>query len=345
MPPRMTIRSAGLTTSTLRGGRTGGRTGREGGRTRGRFGDLGNGEIDGQGGQNLLPTILAQVGEQGRNQGNGRNQNSDTINDNIRGDIRDVIANNDRRGFTYKEFLACNLKEYDGNGCSIVYTRWIEKMKSVQNMSGCEVNQKVKYNAGLFVGKALMWCYSQIYTRGREADVAGTLADEALRNGSIKKNLEKKGNGGESSKDRNVRDDNKRTRTGNAFATTTNPIKRENTGTVPKCTTYKTYHPPEAPCRTCFNCNCPGHYAKDCRVVPKNVNPVNARNLTAARGACYECGSTDLYKSACLMLNQAQGPGGNSPNQAFANNGGQGRGNQGNQSRGKAFMLGAEEAR
>ncbi|GJZ84605.1 putative reverse transcriptase domain-containing protein [Tanacetum coccineum] len=33
------------------------------------------------------------------------------------------------------------------------------------------------------------------------------------------------------------------------------------------------------------------------------------------------------------------------PNQVAANNGGQGRGNQGNQARGRAFMLGAEEAR
>ncbi|GJT97507.1 hypothetical protein Tco_1093025 [Tanacetum coccineum] len=32
-------------------------------------------------------------------------------------------------------------------------------------------------------------------------------------------------------------------------------------------------------------------------------------------------------------------------NQVAANNGGQGRGNQGNQARGRAFMLGAEEAR
>ncbi|GJR28492.1 hypothetical protein Tco_1104724 [Tanacetum coccineum] len=35
----------------------------------------------------------------------------------------------------------------------------------------------------------------------------------------------------------------------------------------------------------------------------------------------------------------------NHPNQVAANNGGQGRGNQGNQARGRAFMLGAEEAR
>ncbi|GKF48969.1 reverse transcriptase domain-containing protein, partial [Tanacetum coccineum] len=57
------------------------------------------------------------------------------------------------------------------------------------------------------------------------------------RNGSIKKNPEKRGNRGEPSKDRNVRDDNKRTRTGNAYATTTNPVGRENTGTIPKCST------------------------------------------------------------------------------------------------------------
>ncbi|GJR07631.1 hypothetical protein Tco_0790283 [Tanacetum coccineum] len=62
----------------------------------------------------------------------------------------------------------------------------------------------------------------------------GTLTDEAIRNGSLKKNLEKKGNSGEPSKDRNSRDDNKRTRTGNAFATTTNPVRRENTCTTPK---------------------------------------------------------------------------------------------------------------
>ncbi|GJU02354.1 putative reverse transcriptase domain-containing protein [Tanacetum coccineum] len=42
---------------------------------------------------------------------------------------------------------------------------------------------------------------------------------------------------------------------------------------------------------------------------------------------------------------RAQGPEENHPNQVAANNGGQGRGNQGNQARGRAFMLGAEEAR
>ncbi|GJZ08911.1 putative reverse transcriptase domain-containing protein [Tanacetum coccineum] len=131
---------------------------------------------------------------------------------------------------------------------------------------------------------------------------------------------------GEPSKDKNGMDDNKRTRTGNAFATTTNPIGRENTSAWPKCATCNSYHAPGGLCRTCFNCNRPSHFAKDYRVVSRNVNPVNVRNPTPARRACYERGSTDHLKSACPRLNRAQGPGGNCPNQVVANKGGQGRG-------------------
>ncbi|GJR85665.1 hypothetical protein Tco_0209676 [Tanacetum coccineum] len=35
-------------------------------------------------------------------------------------------------GCSYKEFLACNPKKYDGKGGVVVLTRWIEKMDSVQ---------------------------------------------------------------------------------------------------------------------------------------------------------------------------------------------------------------------
>ncbi|GKB57892.1 reverse transcriptase domain-containing protein [Tanacetum coccineum] len=303
--------SVGWPAAASRGGGTGGRAGRGGGRTR---------------------SQSAQVGDQGRGQGNGRKQNGDAINDNIQGDVRNVIENNDYRGCTYKEFLACNPKEYDGKG--------------------------VKYTAGSFVGKALTWWNFQICTLGREVvacmswdnfkllmredfcpsnemqkletklwnhtmveaghaaytdrfhelarlvpqlvtsenrrikryvyglvlqirgmvvamepstiqkavQIAGTLTDEALRNRSIKKNLEKRGNRGEPSKNRNGKDD-----TGNDFATTTNPVRRECTGTAP--------------------------------MVPRNMNPINARNPTAR--ACYECGSTAYVKAACPRLNQA----------------------------------------
>ncbi|GJR17152.1 reverse transcriptase domain-containing protein [Tanacetum coccineum] len=114
----------------------------------------------------------------------------------------------------------------------------------------------------------------------KAVQISGALTDGAVRNGIIKK-VEKRGDVGEPSKDRNGRDDNKRTRTVNAFPS----VGRENTG------------------------------------------------------------SADHVRPACLRWNRVQGPGGNRLTQVVANNEGRGRGNQGNQARGRAFMLGAEEAR
>ncbi|GKE02064.1 putative reverse transcriptase domain-containing protein [Tanacetum coccineum] len=153
------------------------------------------------------------------------------------------------------------------------------------------------------------------------------------RNGSLKRNPEKTGNGGEPNRDRN------------AFATTTNLVKRDYKGKIPKCVSCNLHHPPEMPCWACFNYDRPRHMAKDRRVAPRMMNPVNARNPTAAPGACYECGGTDYLKATCPRLNQAQRLRGNHPNQVVAGNGGQGRGNNDNQARGRAFMLGAKEAR
>ncbi|GJW73673.1 putative reverse transcriptase domain-containing protein [Tanacetum coccineum] len=325
MPQTMKTRSDGRPAAASRGGGMGGLASRGGGRTRGCYGDQGDvpdfSTIIAQQLQNLLPTIVAQVGDQGRGQRNGRNQNGNAANDHIRGDVRNVIENNDRRGCTYHQFLSCNPKEYDGKGGAIVYTRWMEKMESVQDMSGCRDSQKVKYTAGSFVG-FMSWlgmvAATEPKTIQKAVQIADTLTDEALRNGLIKKNLEKRGNGGEPSKDRNGRDDNKRTRTGNVFATTANPVRREYTGSTPKCTTCNYHHSTKTPFLACFNCNRPGNFAKDCRVVPRNVNPINARNPVAR--TCYECGSTDHIKATCPR-------------------------NQGNQARGKGCMLGAEEAR
>ncbi|GJZ20841.1 reverse transcriptase domain-containing protein [Tanacetum coccineum] len=249
--------------------------------------------------------------------------------------------NNNRGGCTYKEFLACDPKEYDEKGGAIVYTRWIEKMESVQDMSGYKENQKIKYTAGSFFGKALMWWNSQIHTRSREDAVGMSWEDfknltreefclvnemqkletelvphlvtpenkRIERNGSLKKNPEKRGNDGYPNKDRNVRDENKRTRNGYAFATTTNSVRREYNGTIPKCVSCNLHHLPEIPYQAYFNYSRPGHMEKDFIVAPRMVDLVNAGNLTVTPGACYECGGTDHFKATCPRLNQAQMPG------------------------------------
>ncbi|GJS84154.1 putative reverse transcriptase domain-containing protein [Tanacetum coccineum] len=394
MPPRVMTQSDGRPFAESRGGGTGVRVGRGGGRGRGPRG--GNDDH------------VDEMNSQGNDQGMGANGGVKRVNGNVEGVNRGVE----------------NVRNVLVNG------NWD------MSMSGCNIDQKVKYTAGSLVGKALTWWNSHIRALSQEVafsmswndfkfmmieefcpshemqkletelwnhvmvgtghaaytdrfhelarlvphlvtpesrkikryvyglasqirrmvaatepktmqkvvQIFGALTDEAARNRSIKK-VEKRGNMGEPSKDKNGKDDNKRTRTRNAFATTANPVGRENTGAWPKCTTCNFYHAPGGPCRTCFNCNRPGHLARDYRVVPRNVNLLNVRNPTPARGSCHECGSADHLKPACPRLNRAQGSGGNRPNQVDANNGGQGCGNQGNQSRGRAFMLGAEEAR
>ncbi|GJS55965.1 hypothetical protein Tco_0629327 [Tanacetum coccineum] len=118
--------------------------------------------------QNLLPAMLAQVS----NRGNVGNQNGNVVNENVLENVGNVLVNGNRVGCSYNEFLACNHKEYDGKGGVVVLTRWIEKMENVQDMSGCSNDQKVKYTAGSFVGKALTWWNSQIRTLSREVAVS-----------------------------------------------------------------------------------------------------------------------------------------------------------------------------
>ncbi|GJX72390.1 putative reverse transcriptase domain-containing protein [Tanacetum coccineum] len=74
-------------------------------------------------------------------------------------------------GCSYKAFLACNPRDYDGKGGTVALTTWIEKMESVIENSGCAENQKVKYAASSFINKALTWWNIQVQARGREAAI------------------------------------------------------------------------------------------------------------------------------------------------------------------------------
>ena len=85
--------------------------------------------------------------------------------------------NNNRTGCTYKEFTACKPIDFNGVGGALVYTRWVEKMESVIDISNCAAHQMVKYSACLLSGKALTWWNTQIQARGREAAVGMTWDD------------------------------------------------------------------------------------------------------------------------------------------------------------------------
>ncbi|GKE68489.1 hypothetical protein Tco_1526561 [Tanacetum coccineum] len=333
MPPRMKTRSAGSPAAESLGGGTGERVGKGG---RGRRPREGNDErvdeLNGQGNDqgmganmgvegvnrnvervnggapdfstiisqqlpNLLPAMLAQVS----NQGNVGNQNDNLVNENVQGNVRNVLVNGNRVGCSYKELLACNTKEYDGKGGVVVLTCWIKKMESVHDLSSCSIDQKVKYTTGSFVEfcpshemqklESELWNHAMVgaghvactdrfhelarlvphlvtpesrmikrYAYGlapqirrmvaatepktiqNAVQISGVLTDEAVRNGSIKK-VKKRGNVGEPSKDRSGRDDNKRTRTVNAFATTDKPCRKREYGYL-----AQVYHLQLLPC-------------------------------------------------------------------------------------------------
>ncbi|GKE48551.1 hypothetical protein Tco_1479809, partial [Tanacetum coccineum] len=217
MPPRMRTRSAGWPAAKSLGGGTGVRVGR---------------------------------GGMGRRPREGNDERVDDLNG--QGNDQGLRANEGIEGVN-GEFLACNPKEYDGKRGVVVLTRSIKKMEYVHDMSGCSVDQKVKYTAGSFVGKALtcheiqkleseLWNHAMVeaghaaytdrfhklarlvphlvtpksrmikrYVYGLAPQICGMVA--ATEPKTIQKAM----------------DDNKRTRTGNAFATTVNPVGRENT--------------------------------------------------------------------------------------------------------------------
>nr|GEU37830.1 retrotransposon protein, putative, unclassified [Tanacetum cinerariifolium] len=253
--------------------------------------------------QNLLPAILAQVG----NQENVGSQNGNVVKENV----RNVLVNSSWVGCSYKVFLACIPEEYDGKGYVVVLTQWIDKMEFVQDMSGCSIDQKVKYTAASFVDPSDV-AATEPKTMQKAVRISGALTDEAVRNGSINK-VEKRGNVEEPKKDKNGRDDNMRTMTGTAFATTVHLSEERIHVLGPS--------------------------------VPPATSSMHPEGLVAHASNVTARVILQKIVELCLgILNRAQGPRGNHPNQAVFNNRGQGHGNQWNQARGRAFMLGAEEA-
>ncbi|GKC37830.1 putative reverse transcriptase domain-containing protein, partial [Tanacetum coccineum] len=309
------------------------------------------------------------------------NQRAEVVDELVNKMVKEVAELTKQMEALTKSLTSPHPKDFDGKGGAIVYTRWTEKMESVQDMNGCGDHQKVKYTASSFIvihaaytdrfheqlarivphlvtpenkrieryiyGLAPQICGMVVATEPTTIQSAilktRVLTDEAFKNGSLRKNTEIRGNGEEPRKDGDVKSDNKRSRTGKAFATTTNPVRKGYTGSAPKCINCNVHHHLKMPCRTCTNYNRLGHFTKDYKTGPRMVNPLNSRNPIASQGACFECVCTDHYKAACPKLNRAPGQGGNRPNQALAIDGGQGHGNNDNRARGRAFVMGSEK--
>ncbi|GKC59063.1 putative reverse transcriptase domain-containing protein, partial [Tanacetum coccineum] len=69
----------------------------------------------------------------------------------------------------YADFMKCQPLNFKGTEGVVSLTWWIEKMESIFNISGCAIENQVKFATCTLLGAALTWWDGQIRTLGPEA--------------------------------------------------------------------------------------------------------------------------------------------------------------------------------
>ncbi|GKA75348.1 putative reverse transcriptase domain-containing protein [Tanacetum coccineum] len=197
--------------------------------------------------QNIIHQIVTQVTNNVNNA--NANWNGNGAND------------GNHKGFTYKEFLACKPRDFNGKGGAIEITWWIEKIeanhaaytdrfhelaKLVPHLVTPKSKRIERYVHGLAPQICGMIKATQPATIQSAILKAGALTDEAISCGTLSKSSEKRKEVVESSKQ------------------------------ARRCAKCNAHNPTSVPCLLCYNCQKPGHFARDCRSPIKQVAPVNA---------------------------------------------------------------------
>ncbi|GJR58682.1 putative reverse transcriptase domain-containing protein [Tanacetum coccineum] len=108
---------------------------------------------------------------------------------------------------SYPDFMKCQPLNFKGTEGIVGLSQWIEKMESVFHISGCAIENQVKFATCTLLGAALTWWNGHMRTLGHDAAYAMTwgtfkkkLTDKYCPNGEIKKleielwNLKVRGN-------------------------------------------------------------------------------------------------------------------------------------------------------
>nr|GEW48411.1 putative reverse transcriptase domain-containing protein [Tanacetum cinerariifolium] len=188
----------------------------------------------------------------------------------------------------YADFMKCHPLNFKGNEGIVCLTRWIEKIESVFNISGCAIENQVKFTTCTLLDASLTWWNGQIRTLGSEA-YAMTWEFFANENEKIDKYI----SGLADSIYGNVK--SSKPRTLDETIELTNDLMDQ------KLCTYTR--------KKCHKCNKVGHFARDCRS-SGNGNVVNAQrnNKETPKGnGCFECGASGHFKRDCPKLRNKNG--------------------------------------
>ncbi|GJS04448.1 putative reverse transcriptase domain-containing protein [Tanacetum coccineum] len=182
-------------------------------------------------------------------------------------------ANGGNNGCTYNGFMACNPKEYDGKGVqakgheAAIGMSWTD-FKALLVEEFCPSNEMDKLESEFWNHK-MVGANHAGYTDRR------ILTDEAVSCGTLTKGNEKRKGMEESSKHGSGRNDDKRAKVRKGFVAATTH-RNEYVGSLPKYAKCLANHPKDRPCLVCFNCQKPGHIARNCHSLIKQVAPINA---------------------------------------------------------------------
>ncbi|GJT25734.1 putative reverse transcriptase domain-containing protein [Tanacetum coccineum] len=263
-----------------------------------------------------------------------KNSTQDDASQNLGGGPRRRIQH--ARVCSYPDFMKCQPLKFKGTEGIIGLSQWIKMMESVFHISGCAVENQVKFATCTLLGVALTWWNGHVRTLAHDAAYAMTwgtfkkkLTDKYCPNGEIKKleielwNLKVRGNDVAAYTQRFqelalmctkfLADE---TATIDKAYTTSPGGKKVYTEDLPLCTKCNYHHTGQCAPK-CGKCKRYGHATTDCRV-NTNSNNNNKNNKNQKVGACYECGNIGHIKRDCPKLKNHGNGNGNSPAQGRA---------------------------
>nr|GEV21634.1 putative reverse transcriptase domain-containing protein [Tanacetum cinerariifolium] len=200
------------------------------------------------------------------------------------------------RPYFYADFMKCHPLNFKGNEGVVSLSQWIKKMESIFNISGCAIENQVKFATCTLLDAALTWWNGQIRTLGPEAYA---MTWEVLKKKMTDKMLDETIELTNDLMDQKLRTyaeraDNKRKAddmSKNNHGHQQQPFNKQNVA------------------KKCHKCNKVGHFARNCRS-SGNANVANAQRdgkETPKGNGCFECGTSGHFKRYCPKLRNNNG--------------------------------------